>query len=130
MSTEKDDEEDEYLNECYICEAVDVDDADRWYFYDEDWSNTWLCRSCHSQFDSKEEFEEFREDIPRLWMYRACAGIQRLLLQGGFDDIVEADIDFLKDIAKDPGTALDKQEVRLNKLMKARSDSLKKNEQN
>jgi hypothetical protein len=116
-------EEEREFDECYMCEEVDVPHIDRWYFYNDSpcshqshSKDTWLCRTCYGKFESIEEFNEFKEDSVRVLMYGACASIQRLLIKDdiSFDDILEIDVEFLKDAMKKPlMEALSIKETRL-----------------
>lgn len=73
------------VDDCFLCFATDVPRMDRWNFQLVDEDNNpvqsgWLCRHCHSQFDSVEAFDKFRNNTLNRRLYSVAARLQRLLL--------------------------------------------------
>jgi hypothetical protein len=138
MTEENNDNEEDFLDECYLCEEEEVPHVDRWYFCNDApcshhprLEQTWLCRSCYSKFETIEQFNEFKEDPTRVLMYGACASIQRLLIMDdiSYDDILEIDVDFLKDaMKKHIMEALNVKETRLKASLEVRLKKIREQE--
>lgn len=81
----EDGDEDYEPDFCLICEDRDVPFTDRWKFHlvgdsGEEPEAAWICRTCHSKFDSVDDFENFRRNHTLSRLYRIAERLQRLLL--------------------------------------------------
>lgn len=76
-------------SDCMMCGATehDVHKTDRWNFQlGEDYF--WLCRTCHSRFESIEQFDKFRQRHSDVRLYRSAAGLQTMLLKSGPPQVI------------------------------------------
>lgn len=82
------DEEDERAEEegrdrCMMCNLEGIKAQDRWNFRLKDDTGTeepaWICRQCHGQFDSIEQFNKFVENIQFRRLYMKASQLLRML---------------------------------------------------
>lgn len=80
---------------CHVCGGSEIANCDRWRFKigeGENQFDAWICRECHSRFDSPKHLEKFLSNFVRFGIYRAAERIQRLILLEAPDDIVASEV--------------------------------------
>lgn len=74
------------MESCYLCHD-DAPETDRWEF-NFGYQKCFLCRSCHADFDSIEQFNNFIQNWNKQRMYSAAKRLAKLIAHGAPNVIV------------------------------------------
>lgn len=74
------------MKSCYLCES-DAPNADHWEFNFGD-KKFCICRGCHADFESVEQFNNFIQNWNRQRMYAAAKRLAKLIALGAPNVII------------------------------------------